>query len=148
MIGIHFRSANLYWKRAGFYSSQDIRGRNGGARFDYARTGGASISDRTQLFFLEESVCILYAPIDMALGPNSGRASRNTPALSSEERTRGKVAICNAENSALAVETFRRDSRPNVRPYKRTSTQKLKWTYELHQCFKRAVEKLGGQVSK
>lgn len=78
----------------------------------------------------------------MALGPSGRRASRHAPVLYPEERS-SRVAI-NAENSASIVESFRRE-RVNVRPYVRTSTQKLKWTYELHQCFMLAVEKLGGQ---
>lgn len=39
---------------------------------------------------------------------------------------------------------FIRD-RSNVRPYVRSSTQKLKWTAELHEDFLRAVKKLGGK---
>lgn len=35
--------------------------------------------------------------------------------------------------------------RSNVRPYFRSSTQKLKWTRELHQSFLSAVDKLGGK---
>ncbi|KAG0569281.1 hypothetical protein KC19_6G079800 [Ceratodon purpureus] len=80
----------------------------------------------------------------MAWGPNGRRASRTAEAvLDYPEEKSSRVATINAENSAL-VERFRRD-RANVRPYVRTSTQKLKWTHELHQCFMHAVEKLGGQ---
>ena len=83
----------------------------------------------------------------MAWGPNGRRASRTAEAvLDYPEEKSSRVATINAENSAL-VERFRRD-RANVRPYVRTSTQKLKWTHELHQCFMHAVEKLGGQDSK
>jgi len=50
-------------------------------------------------------------------------------------------------NSEESLVEFIRD-RSNVRPYVRSSTQKLKWTVELHEDFLRAVKKLGGKDSK
>lgn len=51
-------------------------------------------------------------------------------------------------NESSTIESFstefRRD-RSNVRPYVRSSAQKLKWTQELHECFMCAVFQLGGQ---
>nr|PNR59286.1 hypothetical protein PHYPA_002077 [Physcomitrium patens] len=47
----------------------------------------------------------------------------------------------NADDSS---DEFKRYS-CNVRPNLCTSTQKLKWTQELHECFLRAVDHLGGQ---
>lgn len=57
---------------------------------------------------------------------------------------RRRTIPLSAEDSLVE---FKRE-RSNVRPYVRSSTQKLKWTVELHQCFMRAVNKLGGKDSK
>lgn len=56
-------------------------------------------------------------------------------------RRRRTVIPLNSEDSFVE---FKRD-RSNVRPYVRSSTNKLKWTVELHQSFMRAVIKLGGK---
>jgi hypothetical protein len=36
----------------------------------------------------------------------------------------------------------------SVRPYVRSKNPRLRWTPELHHCFLRAVDRLGGQVRK
>jgi SHAQKYF class myb-like DNA-binding protein len=40
------------------------------------------------------------------------------------------------------------DSSSSVRPYVRSKNPRLRWTPELHHCFVRAVERLGGQDRK
>lgn len=69
--------------------------------------------------------------------------SRNHPPPAYPAKRRRTIPL-NAEDSLVE---FKRD-RFNVRPYVRSSTQKLKWTVELHQSFMRAVNKLGGKDSK
>lgn len=87
----------------------------------------------------------------MALGAKSthvrsevgNEMSRGTSTLPYPTKKRGVIPMT-AEDS---VAEFKRD-RSNVRLYVRTSTQKLKWTRELHQSFMRAVNRLGGKDSK
>lgn len=40
------------------------------------------------------------------------------------------------------------ENKPSVRPYVRSKMPRLRWTPELHLCFVKAVERLGGQDSK
>ena len=40
------------------------------------------------------------------------------------------------------------ESSSSVRPYVRSKNPRLRWTPELHHCFVRAVERLGGQDRK
>ncbi|XP_024370607.1 uncharacterized protein [Physcomitrium patens] len=80
----------------------------------------------------------------MVLGPDSSHG-RNEIGRRVSSRTRhpysAQTLRISADNS---LDEFKRD-RANVRPYVRTSTQKLKWTPELHQCFMQAIDRLGGQ---
>ncbi|KAI3823863.1 hypothetical protein L1987_05308 [Smallanthus sonchifolius] len=39
-------------------------------------------------------------------------------------------------------------SKPIVRSYNRSRVPRLRWTYELHQCFVNAVQELGGATPK
>ena len=38
--------------------------------------------------------------------------------------------------------------RSGIRPYVRSNSPRLRWTDDLHRCFVRAVERLGGEDSK
>jgi len=40
------------------------------------------------------------------------------------------------------------ENKSSVRPYVRSKLPRLRWTPELHLCFIKAVERLGGQESK
>ncbi|KAG0625523.1 hypothetical protein M758_2G062000 [Ceratodon purpureus] len=79
----------------------------------------------------------------MALGAKSTHVRSevgSTSTLPYPTKKRGVIPMT-AEDS---VAQFKRD-RSNVRLYVRSSTQKLKWTRELHQSFMRAVNRLGGK---
>lgn len=53
-----------------------------------------------------------------------------------------------SSSNSIVEEGEKKATSSGVRPYVRSKMPRLRWTPELHLCFVRAVERLGGQESK
>ncbi|WVZ54959.1 hypothetical protein U9M48_005684 [Paspalum notatum var. saurae] len=73
-------------------------------------------------------------------GRHDGSSSNNSSTVELLDEAGGGDSISRKEKAADAS-----PSPSSVRPYVRSKNPRLRWTPELHLCFLRAVERLGGQ---
>ncbi|XP_059663851.1 uncharacterized protein LOC132309573 [Cornus florida] len=62
-----------------------------------------------------------------------------------EAESNPKTSTASSSNSIVDEESDKKENPSGVRPYIRSKVPRLRWTPDLHFCFVKAVERLGGQ---
>lgn len=81
----------------------------------------------------------------MESGENDGLKMKSSDEEGDDESKSKNSA---SSSNSIVEESEKKASSSGVRPYVRSKVPRLRWTPDLHLCFVRAVERLGGQESK